>query len=241
LTSWSTEVSLSEGNNTFTIIAKDSALNESTAVEINIFLDISAPTIPTVVDDGEYSTDNSQLHASWSSEDLETGVIEYQYAIGTSPNTTDVVDWTSVGTQTEITHSGLSLTHGQIYYILVKAKNGVGLWSEEGISDGIRINQHIPEILSIQPPDGSSGYAEGNINFSVNAQDKDGDGLLYQFYVDGEIIYPWQEIPAFSWTTLATDLGIHSVRIGVKDSNGAEIFKDIGICLFRKPPSPPLP
>jgi len=50
------------------------------------------------------------------------------------------VDWTSAGTATEKTITGLSLTPGQAYYISVKALNGQGLWSEVGSSDGITVS-----------------------------------------------------------------------------------------------------
>ncbi len=48
-----------------------------------------------------------------------------------------MVNWTSVGTNTEVTKTGLSLSAGTTYYFAVKAKNGQGLWSVVGTSDGI--------------------------------------------------------------------------------------------------------
>ena len=100
--------------------------------------DVTPPTTPVVIDDGEFTTNKTQLHASWTSSDPESGIVEYQYCIGTSPGAQDVVSWKSVGTTTEITHTGLNLITGPTFYFTVKAKNGVGLWSEEGYSDGIK-------------------------------------------------------------------------------------------------------
>ncbi len=99
--------------------------------------DVTAPTTPVVSDDGESTTDLTQLHASWTSSDAESGVTEYQYAIGTTSGGTDIVNWTSVGTYTWVTKTGLNLSAGTTYYFAVKAKNGQGLWSSVGISDGI--------------------------------------------------------------------------------------------------------
>jgi len=101
--------------------------------------DFTRPTTPVVTDDGNYTTSTTQLHASWSSSDLESGIIEYQYAIGSSPGSNNIVNWTSVGTKTEVTHTGLSLTIGSIYYFAVKARNGQGVWSYVGTSDGITV------------------------------------------------------------------------------------------------------
>ena len=99
--------------------------------------DSTPPTTPVVVDDGDYTNDNTQLHGSWSSSDDESGIAEYQYAIGITQGGTDVVGWTSAGTATEATCTGLSLSVGTKYYFAVKAKNGAGIWSTVGTSDGI--------------------------------------------------------------------------------------------------------
>ena len=116
-----------------------SPIGASDGIEVVAWADTSAPTIPVVTDDGDITASTSQLHASWTSSDAESGIVAYQYAIGTSAGGTDVVDWTLVGTRTEVTKSGLSLTVGVTYYIGVKAKNGAGLWSDIGVSDGILV------------------------------------------------------------------------------------------------------
>lgn len=99
--------------------------------------DLTPPTTPTVNDDGEFTESTTQLHAGWSSSDPESGILEYQYAVGTSRGGTDLVEWTSAGTAAEITVSELTLVLGQTYYFAVKARNGAEMWSEVGISDGI--------------------------------------------------------------------------------------------------------
>jgi hypothetical protein len=48
-----------------------------------------------------------------------------------------VVNWTSVGTDTSVTKTGLKLRAGTTYYFAVKAYNGQGLSSDVGISEGI--------------------------------------------------------------------------------------------------------
>ena len=108
--------------------------------------DVTPPTRPVVSDDGESTTDLTQLHASWSSSDAESGVIEYSYAIGTTSGGTNVVNWTSVkNASTSVTKIGLNLTVGKTYYFSVKAKNGKGLWSNVGTSDGIMVVAQEPE------------------------------------------------------------------------------------------------
>lgn len=236
---WSCDYALNEGENYLVITARNKYGMESASIMASIFLDASPPTTPLVTDDGAYTSARTQLHASWSSEDPQTGIVEYQYTVGTTSGGTDVVGWISLGTQTEVTHSGLTLIQGQTYYISVKAKNAAGSWSEVGSSDGITLNQTIPSIIEIQPPDGSTGYVGDNINFSVNAQDQDGDSLLYQFSLDGQVICPWQGSPNFNWSTAGVSLGVHTITVEVNDNYGGVVSQDIELCLFRKPPALP--
>ncbi|GAG88620.1 unnamed protein product, partial [marine sediment metagenome] len=98
---------------------------------------LGAPSKPVVVDDGDSTLSTTSLHAQWSSNSVGSGISEYMYAIGTSPEATNIVDWSST-TQTSVTKSGLSLNVGTIYYFSVQAKNDKG-WSEVGVSDGIEI------------------------------------------------------------------------------------------------------
>ena len=103
----------------------------------NFDVDVTPPSAPVVTDDGDLTFDSTQLHAKWVSEELESGIVEYEYAIGTTPGGTNVVNWTSAGGTPEVTHSGLNLEIGTSYYFAVKARNGAGLLSESGFSDGI--------------------------------------------------------------------------------------------------------
>lgn len=100
--------------------------------------DTTPPSRPAVTDDGDTTSSYMQLHATWTSQEPESGIIEYQYAIGRSAGATDVVNWTSTGGVPEVTRTGLSLGGG-LYYFTVKARNGVGLWSEPGTSNGIYV------------------------------------------------------------------------------------------------------
>jgi len=107
-------------------------------------LDTSPPTTPVVLDDGDTTQSNTSLHFSFSSQDAESGIVGYRYSIGTQPYNNDVVFVGFSGLDTEVTHTGLDLAVGHTYYINVKAKNGVELWSDAGTSDGITVETTIP-------------------------------------------------------------------------------------------------
>ena len=99
-------------------------------------IDSTPPTTPAV----QASIDEQGvLQASWSSQDAETGIAEFQYSVGTVAGATDVLSWTSAGKSTSATLTGLNLQEGIVYYVNVKAKNGQGLWSDVGSSFGISV------------------------------------------------------------------------------------------------------
>lgn len=103
----------------------------TTAVQLEN-IDWTIPSSVTINDGpgsdiNTFSTPN-QIQANWTtSTDSESGLLEYQYAIGTTNGGTDIVNWTSNGTNTSLTHTGLSLTNGTTYYISVKAINNATL------------------------------------------------------------------------------------------------------------------
>ena len=155
VTSHSVNLSKLNSLRTYHYRVKSSDAGGNPAVSADFTLtttDVTKPSSPVVSDDGESTTSLTQLYASWTSSDADSGVTEYQYAIGTASGGTDLVNWTSVGTNTAVTNTELSLSAGRTYYFTVKAKNGVGLWSDVGTSDGI-VAQVSEETLS----DGGGG------------------------------------------------------------------------------------
>ena len=120
--------------------------------------DETAPPTPVVVDDGVISYGNS-LHAKWTCEDPDSGIAGYRVAISTTPGETGILvlpdestaEW-EIPAINEATSPGVSLEEGQTYYILVKARNNAGLWSDWGVSDGIEVSLTPPnhDLLPLQ-------------------------------------------------------------------------------------------
>lgn len=106
-----------------------------------LLVDDSTPPTPVIIqDDGDFTGNFTLLHATWSSEDPDTGIASFEYAIGTSPGATDVVGFTNVGSNVGVVHSGLSLVDAQIYFFTVRVTNGAGL-IRVGVSDGITVSR----------------------------------------------------------------------------------------------------
>jgi len=146
-------------------------------------IDTSNPSTPVVTDDGDYTSSTSQLHATWSSSDAQSGIAEYQYAIGTTVGGTDEVGWTSAGTATSVTSTGLSLVNGKKYYFAVKAKNWAGLSSSVGNSDGITVNTNVPASPQLVSP--ANGSATNDTTPTFDWSDvTDPSGITYCIQVD---------------------------------------------------------
>lgn len=140
-----TDLSLSKGSIYYISVKAENGaeLVGIAGVSDGITVDTTAPSVPSVMDDGVYTTTTTALNATWSPpSDAQSGIVEYRYAIGTSLVASSeclIMSWTSTGTNTCANVSGLNLQSRRTYYFYVKAKNGAGLWSEAGVSDGITI------------------------------------------------------------------------------------------------------
>ncbi len=122
-------------------LTNDSAANISATVNKFVNIDYTQPSTVAVNDglgaDVAVTLNGSTIQANWTtSMDSHSGIQNYEYAIGTGLGLTDVVNYTSVGTNTFVTNSSLSLVSGATYYVSVRANNGAGLVSTAISSNG---------------------------------------------------------------------------------------------------------
>jgi len=116
-------------------IIRDSADNIAAPNYQDFNVDWTPPAAFTVIGgtsaiDSDTTYSKTQLSANWtSSTDPNSAIAKYWYAIGTTLGGTNVVNWTSAGSNTAVTQTGLSLQVGQTYYFSVKAEDGAGLQS----------------------------------------------------------------------------------------------------------------
>ena len=240
---WDTKTT-QDGLHTFEATAYDLANNE-TSSSVSFTVDNSPPTTPVVIDDGDYTNSLNTLHAGWSSEDPESGILEYQYSVGTTAGANDVINWVSAGTNTEISLTNLNLTHGKTYYFNVKAVNGVGLVSNIGSSDGIMVNAHIPQITRIIPSNDSTLYIGTDVTIEVSAQDLDSDPLEYQFSLGSQVKQPWSSLNTFSWTVQNSESNTQQFTIQVRDDKGGFVSENVNYnvqisAIDTTPPTTPI-
>ena len=128
----------------------------------------SVPSTPVVTDNGAFATSGAQVQIAWSASDAVSGIAEYRYAVGTSavyPGDGNVPGWVSAGLSAGVTGSALSLQPGRCYYFYVKARNGAGLWSNAGVSDGIMVVSATPVSAGEAKglPDGTAAGLSGMV------------------------------------------------------------------------------
>ncbi|MBI3510064.1 MAG: T9SS type A sorting domain-containing protein [Bacteroidetes bacterium] len=122
-------------------INNDNAHNISTIAQQDVNVDWTAPVMPGIILDGtaadiDTTFNLAQLQANWAAAaDTNSGVMNYDFAVGTTSGDSDVVMWTNNGNLISVT-TPVSLTAGQWYYFSVRATNNALLTSVHVQSDG---------------------------------------------------------------------------------------------------------
>ena len=99
----------------------------------------------------DFQASNDTISVRWAFRDLQSGVVDYQWAIGTAPYSTDIQPYISVGTALEAVHSdplGV-LEHNTTYYVSVIATNGAGL-STFVTSDGVTYSASVLNFTALE-------------------------------------------------------------------------------------------
>ena len=125
-------------------VVRDSALNLSTILEELVNVDWT-PAIIDYLNDGDgadldtiYTATSSQVDANWSADDVNSGVAEYEFAIGTTQFSDNIHEWTTNGTAELVTAVSPNLAVDEWYYFSLRAINGAGLIDSLS-SNGFRI------------------------------------------------------------------------------------------------------
>ena len=83
--------------------------------------DVTAPNpVATVTHSSVYGSLSTSPPISWSTSS-SPDIRRYEYSIGTSAGSTNILGWRSAGASTGATATGLALTSGQRYYVNVRA------------------------------------------------------------------------------------------------------------------------
>lgn len=122
-------------------IINDVAENWSVPATLNVNIDWTSPSNVNVNDGfaGETDTifDNTQISGNWNgSSDAHSGIMQYEYCVGTTAGNNNIINWTNNGTNLNFNQTGLSLAYNQMYFVSVRTTNNAGLLSSISTSDG---------------------------------------------------------------------------------------------------------
>ena len=142
--------------------AINGAGTETITYSDGILIDTTAPKPPVVLHVSNYQSYRNKLDASFTVEDIQSGIDHCEYYLGTlnnkeaihlTENIDENIDITNIDTgqiiNGEVTIDGLNLQLGEIYFLTVKAINKAGLVSSEGISQGVKIIQNDLEVFDL--------------------------------------------------------------------------------------------
>ena len=133
-------------------------------------IDTSAPT-GTVYDGSTTGVDIDlnngsldTLSANWNIDSSTSGLVGYEYSIGTSLGATDIVGWTDNGTTDNFTESSLNLNTSQPYYVNVRTTDNAGNQSTIS-SDGIFVSPTLsfssaPSSVTFDNLNSSNSYTD---------------------------------------------------------------------------------
>ena len=154
---------------------------------------------PPIVTDLEYNRFSSAgILARVGAEDNLAGVNSYQYALGTLNNPTTFTDgWVDIMDNSGVIDFEVStadIPHLTEVYLMVRAKDNVGLWSEAVVSDRILIDHTPPEAMEVKTGDYTTSQAVID-NIEYLAGDDESVVTHYKLSVVEEVNGEWLTEP----------------------------------------------
>lgn len=194
--------------------AQDNAGNTGaySAPSDGITVDTTAPS-PVAVYAGGYLRNATSLELSWSiSYDPETPVVEYMYALGTSPGASDVVAWTGAGLRISLSLTQLNLMNGITYYASVRARNAAGLLGDASTGAGLTVDLIAPAAST---PAAQGAFINRSVVSWVWNESADPESGIAGYYVFIGTAPGGSDVVNGAWTSNSTFSfigGINGVR-----------------------------
>lgn len=192
--------------------------------------DTTPPSTPVVTDAGVYTPSTASLTIQFQTSDAESPtlscVLEVRQDSAAGPLVQTTASPCTSGAPNRVTLF-LTLTQAKTYFVGARARNGVGLWSAIGFSDGIKVDASAPSAPGL-PREGATFGIDvdyvGSASYSVK-WDASTD------VESGIAAYEYQERTgsAGSWVTLGTNnagyLFFQTIRVDGKAHNTRSFYR----------------
>ncbi|HHW13411.1 MAG TPA: PKD domain-containing protein, partial [Firmicutes bacterium] len=253
-----TGLQLTEGTVYFFYVeaVNNAGLVSATAMSDGVLVDSGYPVIQAVADEGQFTRSATELFASWTATAPPSGTAAYEYAVVTDRNTTTPA-WRSDPANPLLRNvliTGLSLTDGQTYYVLVRGRSTAGNYTPPdkwGRSDGITVDTSPPPPPVVSD---AGAFTAQTLRVHFEAQDPHSGIAGYRYAVGTtrggwEITGDWLTYPS---TESRVDLELADLPlvhgktyyVSVKARNGAcdwsEAGRTDGITADLTPPVTPV-
>gem|GEM_PF-5746899 len=117
-----------DGQHTVSARAVDVAGNSGQSAGVTIKVDTTPPVVSIASPTGDWHS-LTTITASWQGDDPTSGVVEYEYEIGTTAIGHELAGPASTGLTNWLYLTNLNLVPGQTCYLKVRGRNSAGLWS----------------------------------------------------------------------------------------------------------------
>ena len=184
-----------------------------------IMVDSSPPSKPVILHPDSYTTNDLTLR--WRTQEPDSGIKAYRYAVGSSRGSTDITgEWKVVNTDeknfTKVLN--VNLNHNHRYFVTVQALNRTGLWSEMGSGQGVIADLTPPTTPEVKC--GSNYITNSKEIENVNWQSKDEETEIsaYRYQViKKKTDLQWSKINTIE--TDKTNLTIDINNLELKETN----------------------
>ena len=212
-TTWSAAVSLTEGDNVFTIVTKDAQGKASAPATLNIIKDALPPVITFAP---PAKTNLTPALLSGSVDDSLTTV------------TINGIATTRTGRNFEALVP-LVLGANTLTVRAVSPNNYVATQSA-AITLGT-----IPTISAISLADRTKAYAGSATSMQITASDAQNDPIEYRLLLDGQPLAAWSASNTQTWTPATADIGPHTLAAEARDAYGGSNTTSVSVYVVRPP------
>lgn len=212
--------------------------NEEWGISAGIILDRQAPVMGA--SGLKYPTyGDTQINVTATASDNLSGISGYQYALGTLNNSTlysnGWVDVAGTNGSIEFNVPTTNVTHNSLVYLMVRAKDNVGLWSTALVSQKILIDHTAPTTPVISHGSGSYSTSKTQVS-GITFASSDPESAVTHYRM-GIVAAPggeWQSIQEapldqFDNTLPYLNLAEGQVfQIAIQTCNGAGVWSAAG-------------
>lgn len=216
-TTWSTAITLLEGDNVLRIIAKD-----VTGVA-------SAETVVTIIVDNEPPVVTFQPPAKTNLSPALLG--------GTVDDSRTTVSINGIAAQRDGLNfqASVPLTLGvNVLHIVAVSPRSLRTEFDRTITRG-----SVPALQSLQPADRSKLYISAAVAIQMTAMDPNNDPMEYRVLLDSQPLTAWSPASTQSLTPSAAQAGPRKLQAEVRDAYGGSQTMEIDVLILRQPVLPP--